>query len=448
MVGVETRFARNGDVHLAYQVRGSGAVDLLMPSFGTISIAAFDAERHMARFIERLGRFARLLCYDLRGVGLSDPIVPSSPPTLETCADDALAVLDKVGCEQAFVIGYHLGGPAAILLAATHPDRVSGLVLCNTYARLERADDYPCGIPRRVLEEASRDTIDPDTEADSTRFMTAYAPSVATDAEFQQWWVDEGLRGASPATASALTELQAFADVRDVLPTVRVPTLVLHSHHGLWCRIDHGRYMAEHIPQAKFVELPSADAPFFTDAADIVLGEVEEFLTGHRRALEPDRILTSIVFTDIAASTEQAATLGDQSWRELLDRHDELVRRQIVRFGGREIKTMGDGFLATFDGPARAVRCAAAIRDGARQLGVEIRAGVHTGEVEMRGDDIGGIAVNLAQRVSSVAGGGEVVVSGTVKDLVFGSGIEFAERGAHELKGVPGTWQLYEVLST
>jgi class 3 adenylate cyclase len=243
-------------------------------------------------------------------------------------------------------------------------------------------------------------------------------------------------------------QLQAFADVRDILPTVRVPTLVLHSRDAVWCRIDHGRYMAEHIPQAKLVEMPSADMPFFTDASDVVLGELEEFLTGHRRELEPDRILTSIVFTDIAASTEHAAAIGDRSWRELLDRHDELVRRQIVRFGGREIKTMGDGFLATFDGPARAVRCAAAIRDGARQLGVEIRAGVHTGEVEVRGDDVGGIAVNLAQRVSSVAAGGEVVVSGTVKDLVFGSGIEFAERGPHELKGVPGTWQLYEVLST
>ena len=447
-MAVETRFARNGDVHLAYQVRGSGGVDLLMSSFGTISIAAFDDERHMASFMERLSRFARLLCYDLRGVGLSDPIVPSSPPTLETSADDALAVLDKVGCEKAFVFGYHLGGPAAILFAATHPDRVSGLVLCNTYACLQRADDYPFGVPRRILEQFSRHMIDPDADSDTAQLMATFAPSVATDAGLQHWWEQEGLRGASPATATALTQLQFSADVRDVLPTVRVPTLVLHSRDAVWCRIGHGRYMAEHIPQAKLVELPSADGPFFTDAADVVLGELEEFLTGHRGTLEPDRILTSIVFTDIAASTEHAAVLGDRSWRELLDRHDELVRRQIVRFGGREIKTTGDGFLATFDGPARAVRCAAAIRDGARQLGVEIRAGVHTGEVELRGDDIGGIAVNLAQRVSSVAGGGEVVVSGTVKDLVFGSGIEFAERGGHELKGVPGTWSLYEVLST
>jgi class 3 adenylate cyclase len=446
-MAAETRYARNGDVHLAYQMRGWGAVDLLMPSFGTISIAAFDAERHMARFMERLGGFARLLCYDVRGVGLSDPISPSSPPTLETCADDALSVLDKIGCEQAFVFAYHLGAPAAILLAATHPDRVCGLVLSNTYARLERADDYPFGVPRRLLEQFSRDMTDPDAGSDPEN-MTTYAPSVATDAGFQQWWEQEGRRGASPATARALTQLQVFADVRDVLPTVRVPTLVLHSRDTEWCRIDHGRYMAEHIPEAKLVELASADMPFFTDTSGVVLGELEEFLTGQRRELEPDRILTSIVFTDIAASTEHAAALGDRSWRDLLDRHDELVRRQIARFGGREIKTTGDGFLATFDGPARAVRCAAAIRDGAWQLGVDIRAGVHTGEVEVRGDDIGGIAVNLAQRVSSVARGGEVVVSGTVKDLVFGSGIEFAERGPHELKGVPGTWQLFEVLST
>jgi class 3 adenylate cyclase/alpha-beta hydrolase superfamily lysophospholipase len=447
-VAVQTRYARNGDVHLAYQVRGGGAVDVLMPSFGTISIAAFDAERHMARFMERLAGFARLVCYDPRGVGLSDPIAAASPPTLETCVDDALAVLDRVDCERAFVFAYNLAGPAAILLAAAHPDRVTGLVLCNSYARLERAYDYPFGIPRGVVEQFSHHVIDPDGGSDTADVMTTYAPSVATDAAFQRWWEEEGLRDASPATARALTKLQAFADVRDVLPTIRVPTLILHSRGALWCRIDHGRYLAEHIPHAKLVELPSADMPFFTDASDVVLGELAEFLTGRRRELEPDRVLMSILFTDIVASTEHAAAVGDRSWRELLDRHDELVRRQLARFGGREIKTTGDGFLATFNGPGRAVRCAAAIRDGARQLGFDIRAGVHTGEVELRGDDIGGIAVNLAQRVSSVAGSGEVLVSATVKDLVFGSGIHFAQRGGHELRGVPGTWQLYEVVST
>lgn len=441
-----TQYARNGDVHLAFQVRGTGTVDLLMPSFGTISIAAFDVEPHLARFLRRLETFARLICYDLRGIGLSDPISPASPPTLEQMNDDAVAVLDRAGSERAFVMATWLGGPSALLMAATRPERVSGLVLANTFARLLRDDDYPFGIPRDFVEAFSSDLTDPDGTSDTADVISTYAPSVASDKRFLDWWEQEGARGASPSTAKTFVAVQAFADMREVLPTITVPVLLFQSAHATWCIPEMGRYLAQELPDVRYVELQTADMPFFTDEADTVLGEVEEFLTGRRSEVEPDRVLTSILFTDIASSTERAAAVGDRAWREVLDRHDDMVRRQIERFGGREIKTMGDGFLATFDGPARAVRCAVAIRDGGKQLGVDVRAGIHTGEVELRGSDVGGINVNLAQRVSGAAGGGEVLVSGTVKDLVFGSGLEFADRGTHELRGVPGAWQLFEVV--
>jgi class 3 adenylate cyclase len=442
----ETKYARNGEVHLAYQIRGAGSVDVLMPSFGTISIAAFDAEPHYARFMRRLEEFTRVICYDLRGIGSSDPISPQAPPTLEQMNDDAVAVLDKVGSERAFVFANWLGGPQALLFAATRPERTAGVILSNTYARLMRDDDYPFGIPRDFMESFANDMVDPDGPTDTADVISTYAPSVASDQRFLDWWEQEGERGASPSTARSFVRVQSFADVRDVLPSIVAPVLVLQSGLATWCIPAMGRYLAEHLPAATYVELPTGDMPFFTDASDVVLGEIEEFVTGQRRDHEPDRILTSLLFTDIADSTERAAAIGDKSWRELLDRHDDMVRRQIERFDGREIKTMGDGFLATFDGPARAVRCAVAIRDGGKQLGVDVRAGVHTGEVELRGQDVGGINVNLAQRVSGVAGGGEVLVSGTVKDLVFGSGLEFSDRGPHELKGVPGAWQLFEVV--
>jgi class 3 adenylate cyclase len=442
---IETRYVRSGDAHIAYQIVGEGPVDVLVSSFGTISIDSFEDEPHFARFLNRLGSFARIIRYDRRGIGLSDPIAPAVPPTLEQDVDDAVAVLEAVDSRGAAVLGMWASGLTAILLAATRPARVGGLVLVNAYARLERADDYPGGIPAKMLEGYGHQLISPDTVRNTGDVLALVAPSVASDERFVRWWEEAGRRGASPATAQALWSVWSHADVSDVLSSLQAPTLVVHRRDCRWLRVDHGRYLGEHIPRAKYVEIEGADAPPFTENADVVLEEIEEFLTGERHDQHLDRVLATVVFTDIVGSTEQAAARGDQQWRELLDRHDAMVRRQLERFGGREVKTTGDGFLASFDGPARAIRCALSVRDGARQLGIDIRAGAHTGEVELRGTDIGGIAVHIGQRISSLAGPGEVLVSSTVKDLVAGSGIEFQDRGTHSLRGVPDEWRVFAV---
>jgi len=443
----ETHYARSGDVAIAYQMTGGGSVDVLMSSYQNISIDAFDREPHFARFLERLGSFARVIRLDTRGRGLSDPISPLAPLTLEQEVSDALAVLDAASSERATVFGYFGRGTMAILLAATHPDRVAGLILFNTFARGFRADDYPWGIPVSVYRRFADSVMNADDyRLESTDVAALHAPSLTGDEAFRRWWEDEGRRGASPATARALGQLDWGSDVRDILPSIRVPTLVIHRAENQWIRVGNGRYLAENIPGAKYLELPGGDQYPFAQDADVVLDEIEEFLTGSRGHREPDRVLATILFTDIVSSTERAATAGDRDWRLLLDRHDAMVRRQILRFGGREVKATGDGFLATFEGPARAVRCAVAIREGAAQIGLEVRAGVHTGEVELRGDDVGGIAVHVSERVKSLAGADEVLVSSTVVDLVAGSGLEFEDRGEHELKGVPRRWRLFAVI--
>jgi pimeloyl-ACP methyl ester carboxylesterase len=439
----ETRYARSGDAYIAYQAFGQGPVTLLLSSFGTISVDAFDDEPRFARFNDVLASFARVIRYDRRGVGLSDPIEPSAPPTLEQDAQDALAVLDDDGVESAALIGVLMSGMAMMLLAASHPERVSALVLVNTFPRVERALDYPHGFPSEILRSFHEEVTRPGSGFDTSDLLEVMAPSVANDAGFVRWWEEGGRRGASPATARALWSVGFYADVRDVLPSIQVPTLVIQRRESLWVRVGHGRYLGEHIPDAKYVEIDGADVMPFTENADEVLEEIEEFLTGERHDRASDRVLATVVFTDIVSSTEQAAGLGDQQWRELLDRHDAMVRRQLHRFGGREVKTTGDGFLTTFDGPARAIRFAMAVRDGAGQLGMDIRAGVHSGEVEMRGDDVAGIAVNIGDRITGLAGSREVLVSSTVKDLVAGSGIAFADRGEHRLKGVPDEWRVF-----
>jgi class 3 adenylate cyclase len=446
MATPETRYARTGDAYIAYQIVGEGDVDFLMRSYGNISIDAFDREPHVASFLRRLGRCCRIIRYDTRGIGLSDPIAPESPPTLEQEVADALAVLDDAGSKRAAIFGAVWAGPMAIVFAATHPTRTAALILCNTYARATRAEDYPIGPDEEWMTERIAQVTEPAADVDTT---PAHAPSLAGDEAFRLWWRDEGRRGASPRTAQALMQVSLCADVRDVLPSIRVPTLVVGRQElvGFEDRAQAGRWLAEHIEGARFVELPGTDAFPFAQGTQELVGEIEELLTGARGHDEPNRVLATLLFTDIVESTGRAASVGDVEWRELLDRHDAMVRRQIERFVGREIKTTGDGFLLTFDGPARAVRCATAIRDGALQLGIDIRAGVHTGEVELRGDDVSGIAVHLAQRVSGCAGAGQIIVSSTVKDLVFGSGIDFSDAGARELKGIPGTWQLFEVKS-
>jgi class 3 adenylate cyclase/DNA-binding CsgD family transcriptional regulator len=441
----EVHYAKSGSVDIAYQVLGSGSPDLLAFSSAILPIDSMDDEPSLARFHHQLASFSRLIRFDLRGVGMSDPVVPSDPPTLERWAQYALAVLDAVGSEHAAVFAPRDSSLHGILLAATYPDRISALVIANGTARVARADDYPFGIPQRVLTRFLQLNMAPDAVERGLDFLAVVAPSVANDQAFRAWWNRAGNRGASPATARRIMAVVLEADVRPVLPLVRVPTLILHRRDNAMFRVAHGRYLAEHIPGANYVELPGADDLYWVGDTDAMLDEIEDFLTGVRRGHHPDRVLMTVLFTDVVGSTAHIAHLGDRRWRDLLDRHDLATRRQFVRFRGREVKTTGDAALATFDGPARAVMCACAIRDEAAHLGLEVRAGVHTGEVEMRGDDIGGLAVRIAGRVAALAQPRQVLVSRTVVDLIVGSGIRTVDAGQHSFKGVRGSWRLFAV---
>jgi pimeloyl-ACP methyl ester carboxylesterase len=434
----ETRYAKSGDVNIAYQVVGDGPRDLvLVPGF--VSHLAKDWEEPgYAHFLERLASFSRLIRFDKRGTGLSDR--PGGLPDLETRMDDVRAVMDAVGSDQAALFGYSEGGPMSILFAATYPQRTQALVLYGTYAkRRDPNDEYPWAPTRedriRVAEEIERTW---GTEAD----LGTMAPNA--DEAMVRWWRSRAQASASPGAARDLILMNSEIDIRHVLPSIGVPTLVLHRRDDRDSRLEEGRYIADRIPGARFLQL-SGDDHFPAVRPDEILDEVEEFLTGARRAPESDRVLATVLFTDIVGSTERAAALGDRAWRRVLERHHHVVRRELERWRGREVDTAGDGFLATFDGPARGIRAAGAIGQALRPLGLEIRAGLHTGEVELHGDEIAGIAVHTGARVAALAGAGEVLVSSTVKDLVAGSGIEFEERGEHELKGVPGAWRLYAV---
>jgi class 3 adenylate cyclase len=440
----ETRYAKSGDAYIAYQVLGEDGPDLLYLSSGTISIDSIDEEPGFARFHRSLASFSRLIRMDLRGVGLSDPIDPSVPPALEHWVHDALAVLDAVGSECAALCGADEGALVAMLAAATHPDRTSALILLNAYARLRRDVDYPSGLPESLVARFTDAVLD-DYRADrSFADLEVFVPSVAGDPRFQQWWQRAGNRGASPATARALARTRFETDLRPVLPAIQVPTLIVHRKGNRAALVGHGRYLAEHIPGARYVELPGDEHLPYVGDSDAIVAEIEELLTGMRR-VEADRVLATVLFGDIVHSTDLVSELGDRRWRDLLDAYYAMLRRQLERYAGREIKTIGDGILATFDGPARAIRCARSIRDGARQLGTDVRIGLHTGEVETMGDDISGLAVHIGERVCESAAPGEVLVSRTVVDLVAGSGISFEDRGEHELRGVPGRWQLYAV---
>ncbi len=441
----EIRYAKSGDRHVAYQVLGDGPIDLLGLSNGTTVWIDRDGEPRWDRFDRRLASFSRLIRFDPSGVGLSDPLAAGSHPTLELWMQDAVAVLDALASERAALLGVGAGGLLAMLLSATHPERTSAQVLMHCSARMIRDADYPWGLPQSVLDQFVQAVTDPGYGGDIVDDVAIMAPSLVDDAEFRLWWKNAGQRGASPAIAKAYNVLATSSDLRSVLPSITAPTLVIHRLDNPLIRIGHGRYLADHIAGAHLVEVPGRDhVPFVGDTED-VLGEIEEFLTGNRATPSTDRVLATILFTDIVDSTRLASLNGDRRWHELLDDHDRMTGRQLQRFGGRPIKTTGDGVLATFDGPARAIQCGVAIGDGARQLGLEVRVGLHTGEVELRGDDIAGIGVNIAARVEGQARPGEVWVSRTVVDLVTGSGIEFLDRGQHSLKGVPGTWQLFAV---
>jgi class 3 adenylate cyclase len=396
----------------------------------------------IARFFRRLASFSRLVIFDKRGQGLSDRL--GRPPTLEDSMDDLEAVMEAAGCERPAIFGISEGGPMSMLFAATHPDQVSSLILYGTYARMSEAPDFPDGIPLAAFDEWG-DRVK--REWGGPVGIELWAPSAEGDSNFERWWSRLLRHGTSPSGATALMNLYREIDVRAVLPTINVPALVLHREHDRLVAASHGRHLAERIPGARYLELPGGDHLWVVGDQDALLDEVEEFLVGSRRANESERALATILFTDIVGSTELAARLGDRGWRALIERHDAIVRRQLGLHRGREVKTMGDGFLATFDGPARAIRCACALLDELDSFGVELRAGIHTGEVELIGEDVGGMAVNIGARIGALAGPGEVLVSSTVRELVVGSGMEFADRGVRALKGAPGEWRLFAIES-
>ena len=436
----KTRYAKSGDVHIAYQVVGDGRLDLVYapPWIGNMEL--IWEEPSCARFLKRLASFSRLILFDKRGTGSSDRAVEI--PILEQQIDDLISVMDSVGSERAALLGASEGGSLCTLFAATHPERTSALILCGAVATTRWSPETPWALTRETFETWIQ-TVG--REWGGPLAIELFAPSVAHDQRFRDWWARLLRLAASPATAIALLRMLDDIDVRPVLPTIRVPTLVLHCTGDRAVNVENGRYLGRHIPNAKYVELPGADHFPYVGDTEAILAEIEEFLTGARHAPEADRVLATVLFTDIVGSTTHAAGIGDQRWRDLLGSYQALVRRELARSRGREVKTLGDGFLATFDGPARAIRCACAIRDSVRPLGIEIRAGLHTGECELMDDDVGGIAVHIGARVAASAAPGEVLVSSTVKDLVAGSGLRFADRGTHHLRGVPGEWRLFAV---
>ena len=441
----QTRYAGDEGLKIAYQVFGDGPLDIMHVSNWVWAVDLIWDFSYGRRWLEELADIGRVVQFDMPGTGSSDPFPQGNPVTLEGWMDTSGFVLDAAGIERAALIAQDFGGMMAMLYAAAHPERVSALVLVACTARLNEAPDYPIGYPEASKEPGLEWWL---RTWGTGRQLHLTAPSIALDDELIRAQAKYERLVVPPRTARQVFSMVADLDVRSVLPTIRVPTLVIHRRGDRWIPASHGRFLAEQIPGARYVELPGEDhMPFAPEGVDEVAKEIRHFLgsTKTEKREEADRILATVLFTDIVSSTERAATLGDRQWKELLNAHDRMVRGCLEQFRGREIKTTGDGFLAAFDGPGKAVNCASAIREGAKRLGVDIRAGLHVGEVELRGADIGGIAVHVASRVLSNATPAEILVSSTVKDLVIGSGIEFEDRGAHELKGVPGEWRLYAV---
>jgi len=423
----ETRYAKSGDVRIAYQVMGSGRLDLVFVPGFVSNLDLWWEEPAWAHFFRGLAAFSRLILFDKRGTGLSDRMAGIA--TLEDRMDDVRAVMDAARCEQAALFGVSEGS-MSLLFAATYPQRARALVLYGCYARHPTISSANISQHTELIDRVWG------TGEYMARFM---APSKASDEAFRRALARRGRQSASPSAVITILRMNSEIDARHILPTIGVPTLVLHRVDDARITIDAGRYLAGHIPGARCVELPGTDHSFIgeREITDRIVNEVEEFLTGSRTVAEPDRVLSTVLFTDIVDSTKRAAELGDRNWRALLDRHDEAIRHEFSRFRGREIKTTGDGFLATFDGPARAVRCAAAIVERVRPLGIAVRSGLHTGEIEIQREDVAGIAVHIAARVVGLAGTGEVLVSSTVRDLVAGSGLRFEDRGSHLAKGLP-----------
>lgn len=435
----DTRYAKNGDVHIAYQVFGSGALDLVVVHGLLSHIDLYWDWAPYVRFMERLGEFARVIVFDKRGVGLSDRV--AELPPLEVRMDDVRTVMDAAGSERAAVFGISEGAPMALLFAATYPERVSTLVLHGGMARTVEDTDYPYASPLEAAKQSGEELIMP--FFDQAALIEIFAPSLADDPAEVDTWNRRLRASASPSAMDDLLAMAQQVDVRAVLPVISCPTLVLHRRGDRSTSVHGARWMAGQIPEAQFVALEGADHFPWTGDQDAVLDEVEPWLTGVRGSAAGNRVLLTVLFTDIVGSTGHAVEKGDEAWERLLATHHDLIRKHLARYGGVEIDTAGDGFLMTFDGPARAVLCAQAATEAVRELGIEIRAGVHTGEVERHGPRVSGLAVHVGARVSSLAKPNEVLVSRTVKDLVVGSGIVFEDRGVHELDGVPDSWQLY-----
>ena len=436
----QTRYARSGDAHIAYQVFGEGELDLVVVPGFVSNIEFYWQVPQIESILLRLASYARVVIFDKRGTGLSDPV--SEVPPLEQRMDDMHAVMSAAGVERAALYGISEGGPATLLFTATYPERVSALVIYGSTPRFSATADFPWGASDEQAE-ALRDEIE--RAWGEGALLDVFAPSAVGNPQVRELWARFVRAGASPAMALKVMRSMMEIDVREILPSIHVPTLVIHRSGDLIAPVEGARMIAERIDGARFVELDEPDHLPFLGDTERIGDEVEEFLTGTRRARASDRVLATVLFTDIVDSTERAAESGDRGWRQLLDRHDAIVRRQLERFRGNEVKTLGDGFLATFDGPARGVECACAIRDAVRPLGIEVRAGLHTGECELLDNDIGGIAVAIGARVGAAAGASEVLVSSTVKDLVVGADLAFEDRGSHDLKGVPGEWQLFAV---
>jgi class 3 adenylate cyclase len=438
----QTRYARSKEGSVAYQIVGDGPRDLVFIPWWATNVEIMWEEPTIARFLNRLGSFSRLLCFDKRGAGVSDPVPLAALPTLEQWSDDVRTVMEAAGSQRATLLGFAHGGQMAMLFAATYPAQTSALVLLDSFACQFGDDDRPWSFSFGSVPH-SLDEIE-ELWGTGAR-LDVFAPRAARDERFRRWYGRYERLSLSPRMLRAVVASDFEKDLRGILPSIRVPTLVLHRAGNRFIDVRKGRYLAEHIAGARFVEVPGDDHLFHMGETEIILNEIEEFLTGERPVPEIDRVLATVLFTDIVGSTERAAALGDHAWRSLLDSHHEVARRELERHRGREVEFAGDGLLATFDGPARAIRCACAIAEGVRALGVEIRAGLHTGEIELAGRSVRGIAVHIGARVAAEAGPGEVLVSSTVKDLVAGSGLRFVDRGLRVLKGVPDEWRLYRV---
>ena len=437
--GIEYAQSRDGQ-WVAYQICGEGPLDLVFVPDWVSNLEVMWEQPQLAGFLERMARFARVICFDKRGTGLSDPVALGAIPTWEEWMYDVGTVMDAAGSRRAAIFGHGDGGVMALTFAVTHPARTTALILADAYARRERAPDYPWGVPTDVVPKLVEHVQRTFGTGESARDG---APSLARDPSYVAWRGRYERLAISPGQFQPMYPLTYTCDFRGMLPTIRVPTLILHRAGNRYVRVGNGRFLADQIDGARYVEIPGDDHVFYSGDVEAMLGPVQEFLTGSRTSPDPERVLATVLFTDIVSATALAERLGDAAWRELLERHNAVVRRELTRFQGREIDTAGDGFFASFEGPARGVKCALAIHEALRPLGLQLRAGLHTGECERSEDKLAGIAVHIGARVAGLAEAGEVLVTRTVRDLVAGSGLTFVDRGIHDLKGVSDRWQLY-----